>query len=289
MSCARASWRREASWRSILAWPPHQPQKIHKQHLQAIPKKPTNSRHTQFILNAMLQDTPVDANLPEYSMLDRYIETVSAGTGFSSGTVFSGIGSTFTAENLFHCAILRRRPHCGVRRINHAYAIEKWPESQNELRVLPHGPKILYGDINQFWVPPLQRFIKNMMGKPSRAVFDIMKPIVLDGKSVTRWGFDLISQKQVALPCVDQLEGGTECIDFSVRGSNAGQDGRSCLPWLCFIALRILIQEPHFITENVKQSIVAVYKDFLFHLYHIDLEDSKVSAHQLRHSREDIV
>jgi hypothetical protein len=82
----------------------------------------------------MLQDTPVDANLPGYSMLDRYIETVSAGTGFSSGTVFSGIGSTFTAENLFHCAIKRRRPHCGLRRINHEYAIEKWSEYVPECR-----------------------------------------------------------------------------------------------------------------------------------------------------------
>lgn len=44
---------------------------------------------------------------------------------------------------------------------------------------------------------------QNMKGK---AVYDLLKPIVMDGRSVTRIGFNIVTQKNAELPCVDTLE-----------------------------------------------------------------------------------
>ena len=43
--------------------------------------------------------------------------------------------------------------------------------------------------------------------------------------------------------------------------------------FLAFVALRMLIQEQHVITENVAAFIIAIYKEFLGNIYHIDLEE----------------
>ena len=66
---------------------------------------------------------------------------------------------------------------------------------------------------------------------------------------------------------------GHPCVDWSSRGSGKGLDGESCAAFLAFVALRMLIQEQHVITENVAAFIIAIYKEFLGNIYHIDLEE----------------
>lgn len=71
---------------------------------------------------------------------------------------------------------------------------------------------------------------------------------------------------------------GHPCVDWSSRGSGKGLDGESCAAFLAFVALRMLIQEQHVITENVAAFIIAIYKEFLGNIYHIDLEETCIWA-----------
>ena len=103
-------------------------------------------RFADFVVK-QLAETPLDETLPEYTMLDEYISNSSS--GHSLATNFGGVGSTFTASNFFHRAVARYKPTMEIKRIHHAYTIEKFGESQLELQVLPFGPETIFGDINQ--------------------------------------------------------------------------------------------------------------------------------------------
>ncbi len=220
----------------------------------------------------ILDDQPFDNDRPEYTMLDRYFEVCNAGHTMASN--FGGIGASFTGSNLFHKAAQRRRPGKKLCRVRHSYSIEILTESQNELRILPNGPEMLFDDMNQFWVEPLRGLVREVSKKKLKSIYDILKPIILEGNSVVNWGYDIISNEMRQLPVVDNLEAGTPCVDWSCRGSGDGVDGPSCLAWLSFIALRLLQQEAHVTTENVKRIQIIHYKEFgLSKIYHIDLEE----------------
>ena len=47
---------------------------------------------------------------------------------------------------------------------------------------------------------------QNTAAKSGKALYDLLKPIVMDGRSVTRIGFNIVTQKNAELPCVDTLE-----------------------------------------------------------------------------------
>ena len=94
-----------------------------------------------------LGENVIDPAFPEYSMLDEYIANCCS--GHSLATNFGGIGSTFTASNLLNAAVRRHKPTMDIKRVDHLYSIEKFPESQCELRALPFGPKMIFADINQ--------------------------------------------------------------------------------------------------------------------------------------------
>jgi site-specific DNA-cytosine methylase len=64
---------------------------------------------------------------------------------------------------------------------------------------------------------------------------------------------------------------GTPCVDFSTRGLQAKENGPTLVFLLCWIAMRIMLQEMLVIQENVADFTTNLLLQWLGHLYHIDV------------------
>lgn len=58
-------------------------------------------------------------------------------------------------------------------------------------------------------------------------IMEILSPLVRSGKSVTRIGFDTITEAYVEMPEADVVEAGSPCTDFSVIGAMGGVNARA--------------------------------------------------------------
>lgn len=63
---------------------------------------------------------------------------------------------------------------------------------------------------------------------------------------------------------------GTSCVAFAANGSQKGVRDASILPFLAWVAQRLLLQEPLILHENSPRFQVQLLHRFLGHLYHID-------------------
>ena len=63
---------------------------------------------------------------------------------------------------------------------------------------------------------------------------------------------------------------GTPCTDFSMRGQLQGLDGKTTVHLFAWIILRLLMEEPYVIQENVQGFTTSVLADTMGHVYFFD-------------------
>ena len=197
---------------------------------------------------------------------------------------FAGIGGADTALDLLtdasreHLTRREQRQHACSKRpalgqVTNEYAIEWLHESQQELLHRPNPPRHLFGNINQFWAPPLRSTIMELERTQPKNILEILGPAVRSGRATTKFGWCLVCKRECELAETDVHSAGTPCRDFSSQGLQEGLNGAHTIYLLCYIGLRMLLQEAVCIQENVKQFTTQVFHDFLGHIYHVDVED----------------
>lgn len=178
-------------------------------------------------------------------------------------TCFSGIGAPETGADLVSSTFNAGKVAC-------LSAIEWLPESQKELIVKPNGPECIFGNITQFFKNSIQGFVQSMEKKPSIALMDIMKPVIMSENSVQPYGWCLKHHRMCKLQVAARHFAGTACTDHSDMGDRQGLEGKTTLFFLCWIALRLMLQEAVIVQENVCNFQVTYLTMFLDKYYYVD-------------------
>lgn len=82
--------------------------------------------------------------------------------------------------------------------------------------------------------------------------------------------FSILMQGALQVSSAKLHVAGTPCTDYSLKGDQLGQAGKTWILFLCWVAQRLFLQEDVIIQENVPQFPVEVLHRFLGHIYHIE-------------------
>lgn len=109
----------------------------------------------------------------------------------------------------------------------------------------------VFENILQFFRPELKPLLDECLRKPSMAI-EILGPVIAKGTAMRREGWCLTHQKWCILKPSKRHVAGTSCKPYSKKGSQLGQVDPEIVFTLAWIGLRIELQEPEVISENVK-------------------------------------
>ncbi|CAK0797467.1 unnamed protein product, partial [Prorocentrum cordatum] len=189
-------------------------------------------------------------------------------------TAFSGIDAPGTAYSLMGQAVADLiKAKCGesipVPRASHIHAIEYDAACKAELMAAPHGPQCLFSNIVEFGADAIQPWLLSV-GKAARhnsknsktnqnaavggvGVYDALCPTVLAGFAVKNAAHCCVHGRTCFLKSAHAHIAGTPCTDESKMGHQmGGLDGNTTLYFLIWVGLRIRLQEPVIVQENVK-------------------------------------
>ena len=113
-----------------------------------------------------------------------------------------------------------------------------------------HGACV-FQNIMQFFRPELKPVLEQCLARPDLAV-EILGPIISQMTSVTREGWCLTHGRTCTLKAARRHCAGTSCKPYSKKGSQLGQVDPEIVFTLAWIALRLELQEPVVLSENVK-------------------------------------
>ena len=109
----------------------------------------------------------------------------------------------------------------------------------------------VFQNILQFFRSELKDTLDQCLARPEMAV-EILGPLIAQGTSVTREGWCLTHQRKCTLKPAKRHKAGTSCKPYSKKGSQLGQVDPEVIFTLAWIALRLELQEPVVLSENVK-------------------------------------
>ena len=168
-------------------------------------------------------------------------------------SLYSGIG---TVEQALHqiCHNLSLAPGCGHHSVQSTWAPEKDEVCKAELVSYVHefgGNTCVFGNLNDFGVPFRRPVVRRLEKTPGK-VWAVLKPSVLAGRAITAEAGCLRHGRMCKIVEAHVHIAGTCCQDHSDFGSQRGLQGKGAAALLAWIGLRLLLQEPEIIQENVK-------------------------------------
>jgi hypothetical protein len=194
-------------------------------------------------------------------------------------TAFSGIDCPATAHKLLRHAVGKA---LGRRLLSPANlsAIEWNVEAQNELAKHPDAALCMYGDITDFFVPPVQATVNAMIeSKSFDRALHLLGPVVKSGRAVSPMARCVNHQGHCRLQRARLHIAGTPCTDWSQAGDQAKTSGITMVHFLAWVALRRLIREPMLVQENVPLFPQALLIELLGDLYEFQFHQTSPVDH----------
>ena len=133
----------------------------------------------------------------------------------------------------------------------------------------PDSGPCLFGDIGDFWRPELRSVIRQLSKRPGMAL-ETLAPIVVQGRAITPDAFCLRHQKRCRHRTARRHIAGIPCVGYSRKGCGLLCEDPSIVFIMCWVALRLLCQEPCILVENVKAFPLDLMKRFFQSLYYFD-------------------
>lgn len=185
-------------------------------------------------------------------------------------TSFSGVGSPEVASNMLHAALRQRLPHRSIRRPRVLSQVEWDKDAQAELMILGEADNAcLFGDIASFFRDDIKEDIGALKSNPAHAL-EVMAPVIASGNAMTRFAPCLRHGRMCGMQVAKRHVAGTSCTAFSAIGARQAAADGTIVYFLAWVGMRLLLQEPEVVQENVKAFDTSLIARFLGHLYFID-------------------
>ena len=172
-----------------------------------------------------------------------------AATADTMSTAFSGIEAPHTAS----CANRVAMSKCIGAEIPFPkllHMIESDPQNQQELLLVARETgSCLFGDIGGFFRPELTEVLEQLRQKPMMCV-EVLAPILASGRAVKSSSFCLVHQRHCCLKTAKRHVAGTSCVPYSKRGSGLALMDFNTVYSLCWIGLRMMLQEADITNET---------------------------------------
>ena len=215
-----------------------------------------------------------DHCLDELESQGSLMDLVNALETDSVSTSFSGIDAPRVAVNCLHHS-LEQRLSTKLPKTHNLFHIEWDGEAQAELAMFDADVPLeerpcCFSNISDFWQADLKDVIEQLKEKPTMAV-EILAQRISDGTATCRVAYCKIHKRLCALKVAKRHISGTSCTAHSKRGAGLSLADPGVVHLLAWISLRILLQEPCIIQENVKGFPCDILKRFLLRLYWIDV------------------
>ena len=175
-------------------------------------------------------------------------DIVRAAHADTMSTAFSGIEAPHTASCANRSAMGKALgTDIPFPRLLHM--IEFDPQNQQELLLVARETgACLFGDIGGFFRPELSDVLEQLRQKPMMCV-EVLAPVLASGRAVKSSCFCLTHQRHCCLKTARRHVAGTSCVPYSKRGSGAALMDFNTVYSLCWIGLRMLLQEPDITNE----------------------------------------
>lgn len=237
-----------------------------ERNLPHVPASSTQNIPPAFIVkphrnNRKLVNSLGEAFLLEEDMYDSILEEEDGDTKIANilhslhedslSTAFSGVEAAATSANCLRHA-WSKKTGVELGNIKPIHQIE-W-NSACLKEILPSARKngtCVFENILQFFRPELKSLLQQCFAKPTLAV-EILGPVLASGKAMTREGWCLVHKKKCVLHPAQRHIAGTSCRPYSKKGSQLGQVDPEIIFSLAWIGLRIELQEPEVLSENVR-------------------------------------
>ena len=218
-----------------------------------------------------------DHCLDELEENEQLFDLVDCLESDSLSTSFSGVDAPMVALKCLHWR-LEQRLSTKLPKPTNLFMIEWNKEAQEELKLMSsEGGSIpekdrpcLFEDIGAFWQADLQPIVEQLMKQPTMSV-DVLAPRISNGTASTRVAYCLQHRKRCSLKVAKRHVSGTPCVGHSKRGCGLSLADPGVVHLLVWISLRLDLQEPSILQENVKSFPCEVLKRFLFRLYWLDV------------------
>ena len=196
---------------------------------------------------------------------------------------FAGIDSPGTALLEWHYAVqkLVERETNANRSLPTKYVGPKtcwlleWNDAcQSELAIHPGTDKdtCRFGDMSALWKPTIQTLVQQVRNSKGGKVLDSLGDAVRSGCAVKDTAYCLTHKQQCRLcPCSLHI-GGSPCTDNSNMGEKAGEEGKTMVDTLAWLAHIVACEHTVFVSENVPtEELVGTIKRLLGHMYHLEV------------------
>ena len=199
--------------------------------------------------------------------LDLYCEHAAQ----TMSTAFSGIDAAGVAENIMTCAAqgLLLERSAGVtsplQRGHHLCAIEWDPQCRIELKMMPHPPQCIFGDVMNFCSHSLQNYCAHLVDYD----FEVLNPLFLEPGAVSLVSYCYACEKQCTYKHSHGHVQGSPCTDFSSMGTLKGTCGKTICYWLAWSTLMLMVRPFWVVCENVKSFPVWIVEAMFGHIYDI--------------------
>ena len=126
--------------------------------------------------------------------------------------------------------------------------------------------------MSSVWQPQIQTLIQQHRHAKGGKIVDVLAPSVKSGRAVKSRAYCLAHKKLCYLsPCTLHI-GGSPCTDNSNMGDKAGEEGKTIVDTLAWLAHILASEHEVFVSENVpSQELVNTIKHLLGHMYHLDV------------------
>eukprot|EP00971_Amphidinium_carterae_P144799 2868950-Amphidinium_carterae.3 len=182
--------------------------------------------------------------------------------GIWMSSAFSGIGAADVAMGCIVNGLdlrLDQKPT-----VANKFAIEKFKESQFELRCLPHPPECLFGDMCDV----INKKVKQtLLSNVSKMSFENLVKVASRSQFCESECWCLQHDQMCKPVRVDLHVAGPPCVDFSRQGQQQGVNGPSILCFVCWCAQRLSLGDKAILHENVAQFPVHLLERFFSDTY----------------------
>ena len=169
----------------------------------------------------------------------------------SMSTAFTGIEAAGAAmHNLRHSWGKLAHGDFGKQRV---LSQVEWNEAccQELLPMAIKNDTCLYQNIQHFFRDEMQETVQMLLSKPHLAV-EILGPLIASKKCMKKEAYCLTHKRTCAIKPAKRHVAGTSCRPYSKKGSGLSQMDPETIFTLAWIGLRVELQEPIIVSENVK-------------------------------------
>ena len=191
------------------------------------------------------------------------------GQKITLSTAFSGIGAPEQAcHGLAQYLAEKHAVDPRKFRLYCASGVEWNAFSRAELSRHAHAPRHLFIDIAEFIHDSIRRGVQDAAAQGKWTVDSLAETLNKPG-AIVPWGTCSVCNAQCQMTTSTIHCAGTPCVDFSSMpgASHMGALGPASVTLFVWIGLRLLLQEPVIIHENVPSFPVSLLERFLGHLY----------------------